>query len=149
MGTFLHAVSGVCCTLLLVTQVSGQALQNNGDQVAGAPGILGIQSLDAPPAPDAPPVCPADFRTFDGICTNLANPLFGSINRPQLLPDGVSSTEFSRGDLPSARAISNAVLTQSKDVFSRRRLNELVTFFGQVSCNDHFRRRYSNHSLSD
>lgn len=75
--------------------------------------------------------CGNDFRNIDGSCTNKANRLWGSANRPQLLPDGVSNTVFPNTDLPSARLVSNLVCKQSKDKFSRRGLSEMVTFFGQ------------------
>lgn len=134
MFTLSHAIPIACVCLLLVTEVSSQALQNNGGQAADGVQMAQARLFPAIASPAPPPDCSSEFRTFDGTCTNAANPFFGSVDRPQLLPDGVSSTVIARDDLPSAREISNAVLAQSQDMFSRRRLNELVTFFGQVSC---------------
>lgn len=79
--------------------------------------------------------CSLDIRTFDGSCTNLGAPsrkLWASTNRPQFSYFAGRDTRVPRGsDLPSARFISNAISKSSRDVFDKRGLNEMATFFGQ------------------
>lgn len=79
--------------------------------------------------------CSVDFRSFDGTCTSIGPPirrLWGSTNRPQFSYFTGRDTLIPRGaDLPSARRISNAVHSSSSDIFDKRNLNEITTFFGQ------------------
>lgn len=67
-------------------------------------------------------------QTYDGTCNNLANPSWGSARTPFRL---VSDTRDHDSDLPNPRTISNRVCKEPWPVPNRRRLSELVTFFGQ------------------
>lgn len=150
--TFTRALTVTCLILLFAIQVSAQAPRRNARSrrrrrarirtrrngrfrnvevdilTAADPGT---ELFDAKLAE----TCSSEFRTIDGTCTNNRDRLWGSSLRPQLLPGGVSSATVARGDLPSARAVSNVICKQSQDVFCRRGLSELLTFFGQVSEN--------------
>lgn len=123
----------ICCTfLLLIHFVSAQQPKPNG---ADSDKLRPVQ-------PESPIFkirekrgCSLDFRTFDGSCTNLGAParkLWASTNRPQFSYFIGRDTEDPRGStLPSARVVSNAIFKSSRDVFDKRGLNELATFFGQ------------------
>ena len=72
------------------------------------------------------------FRQLDGRCTTNRNRAWGAINEPQFSYRTWHSSATPTGThLPSARLISNIVSSQSGDILSRRRLNQLTTFMGQ------------------
>lgn len=76
--------------------------------------------------------CKDAFRTFDGTCTNKRHKLWASAGRPHYsyFRDHTSKTPAGQ-DLPSARYISNVLSKQVGNVYNRRRISELLTFFGQ------------------
>lgn len=137
-----HMFAFTLAALLLAAQVSAQAPRPNGaetqTQVTTENNVVvQFESLEAVD-PGTPAFmakleeeCNREFRNIDGSCTNKANRLWGSANRPQLLPEGVSSKSFPETNLPSPRLVSNLICKQSKDKFSRRGLSEMVTIFGQ------------------
>lgn len=76
--------------------------------------------------------CNPTWRRYSGLCTNNLFTLWGSAGRPHLSLAPLHSSAVPAGaDLPSARLISNALCRQTKDIYNRRRLNEMTVFFGQ------------------
>lgn len=76
--------------------------------------------------------CNNRFRTFDGTCTNKRFKLAGAAGTAAFAYDPFLSSDNPTGDiLSSPRFISNVLCTQTGDIPSQRRLNELVTYFGQ------------------
>lgn len=78
--------------------------------------------------------CKSDFRTLDGTCSSIGRGeknLWGSSNRPHFSYFNVNSAKPVGLDRPSPRLISNALCKQSRPSKDERRLNEMVTFFGQ------------------
>ena len=83
------------------------------------------------------------YRTFDGTCNNLNNPLYGAMNTPYkrfLKPvygDGLNSPRFlstSGASLPNPRKISTSIL---KDQFQlERRWFHIFALFGQFMVHD-------------
>lgn len=69
------------------------------------------------------------YRTFNGQCNNLYRPTWGAARTPMLLLS--SPVSHRRGQLKNARAISNAICSEPFSRPNRRRMSELVTFFGQ------------------
>lgn len=67
-------------------------------------------------------------QTYDGRCNNLEFSDWGSAHTPFRL---VAGTRQAGSDLPSARVISNKLCREPWSVPNRRRVSELVTFFGQ------------------
>lgn len=112
-----------------MTLCSGQGAKKNGidgGQLARVePGLTAF--IDREIA-----LCDVEIRFFDGTCTNDVFRVSGSASTAHFsyFP-GLSSTVPTGTDLPSARSISNIVSNQPENVFNRRNLNELVTFFGQ------------------
>eukprot|EP00105_Crassostrea_gigas_P025286 XP_011445822.1 PREDICTED: peroxidase-like protein [Crassostrea gigas] len=91
------------------------------------------------------PVCnPQDpYRTADGSCNNLFNPILGKAFTPQsrILPNAYDNsidlprTKDSNGDpLPSARMVSNLILSGSNPVSST--FTTFLTHFGQFIDHD-------------
>lgn len=76
--------------------------------------------------------CSDEFRTYDGTCTNKRDKLWASAGRPHFsyFKGHTSKTPTGNG-LPSARYISNELSKQAGNIYNRRRLSELFTFFGQ------------------
>lgn len=76
--------------------------------------------------------CHNDFRSFDGTCTNTRHKTWASAGRPHYsyFP-GRSSKDPSGYQLHSPRYISNVLCSQAGNIYSKRGLNELLTFFGQ------------------
>lgn len=76
--------------------------------------------------------CSNEFRLFNGVCTNDVHRRWGAANTPLYSYFGPrSSTVASGKNLPSARLLSNIVAAQTGNVFNKRRLSEMVVFFGQ------------------
>lgn len=72
---------------------------------------------------------PPNTRTFNGYCNNLRHREQGMAETPFLLlapPAPIDNT------MPNPREVSNAVHNQVADTRSKRRLSEMVTFFGQL-----------------
>lgn len=146
MGILTQTLVQASVMIVFSTIVSAQAPRPNARGGRNTISVLPIangSAVDVPilqPADPGTPIfeakmiepCSDEFRTIDGTCTNLRDRLWGSSSRPQLLPNGVSSAKIALDDLPSAREISNVICKQSKDVPSRRKLSELLTYFGQV-----------------
>lgn len=76
--------------------------------------------------------CHNEFRTYDGTCTNERHKTWASAGRPHFsyFPNRSSRTPTGR-ELPSPRLISNVLCKQVGNVYNRRGLSELLTFFGQ------------------
>lgn len=79
--------------------------------------------------------CNQRYRELNGVCTNDSGPqrqLWGSTNRPQSTYfSGRSTTTFRDTGVRSARAISDILFKQDKNVFDERNLSELAVFIGQ------------------
>lgn len=118
-------------TLTLITSLfsvsRGQAGRPNGRDT------LPLKPL--PPGDDGGDkneVCSKTIRTLDGRCNNPKKKEWGAIRQPLFsYTRGFSSKKPTGGDLKSARMISNMISKQNGDVLNRRRLSEMVTFFGQ------------------
>src|SRR3954469_25686574 len=84
----------------------------------------------------------AEDRTFDGTGNNLANPLWGSAGTDYTreasgahYADGISAPIVA--GLPSARLVSNAMMTQGEDsVLDSRALTAMVYTWGQFIDHD-------------
>lgn len=91
------------------------------------------------PNPDAA-VFPDELRSIDGTGNNAANPDWGSVGIPFLritrvgYADGASVP--AGPNLPSARAVSNAVASQSESLPSERRVSDFVWQWGQFLDHD-------------
>lgn len=85
-------------------------------------------------------VIPEEFRTIDGTGNNAANAEWGSAAQPFLrlskpaYADGVQ--EPSGDDRPSARAVSNAVASQTEPMPNRRGVSDFVWQWGQFLDHD-------------
>ena len=88
----------------------------------------------------SPSAVRADDRTIDGSGNNIANPAWGSVD-VQLLRQATPaygdaiSTPAGSG-LPSARAISNAVVAQTTSILNDRKLSDFVWQWGQFVDHD-------------
>ena len=85
-----------------------------------------------------------EYRSFDGSGNNMANPDWGSTGS-QLLrlgsatySDGTSTPRLSvgGGDLPSTRAVSNAVVAQSQPVPNAKGVSDMLMQWGQFIDHD-------------
>lgn len=99
------------------------------------------QEVSAPPALtvfNGRPQCSALYRTLDGKCTNLANPLAGSAGTAQFTYIPGSSSVVPNGrNRPSPRLISNRVSEQGDvDMPNRRGITLFFVFFGQFLDHD-------------
>lgn len=123
---------GLAAFLFVIPLVNAQAPRPNGNDA---------EDLE-PIEPNSPEFiirrrrnCRIEFRRVDGACTNIGSPvrqLWGSTNRPQFTYfTGLSSVNPTGNNLPSTRLISNILCKQTRDIFDRRSLNEIATFFGQ------------------
>ncbi len=120
-----------------------------GEPPQGKPGQMPPAAKPQPPknpgAPRPPAlpkdfVLPEEFRTADGSANNVTNADWGTPNKPfrRLLPadyaDDVS--EPSGADLPSARAISNALAAQAESRPNRRGASDFLWQWGQFLDHD-------------
>lgn len=82
--------------------------------------------------------CSPLFRTLDGSCTTLTNPLFGAAGTAQF--SYMEASKFSKPfspKRPSARLVSNIVSAHPKgDIPNERGINLLFVFFGQFLDHD-------------
>lgn len=69
------------------------------------------------------------FSTLNGTCNNRRNIEWGAVDTPFLQVARIVPHDF--GKLPNARVVSNIVCAETKAVSSRRRMSEIVTYFGQ------------------
>ena len=94
------------------------------------------------------------YRSYDGSCNNLQNPLFGSVNTPykrfipasyggkpgENLPRGVSSYSNTTGyvsTLPSVRLVSNALASlPSSNLTESMTSTHMVMQWGQLVDHD-------------
>ena len=78
--------------------------------------------------------------TYSGERNNLMNPAWGSVSfgfvrtAPQGYSDGVST--MAGPGRPSARAVSNAISTQTESIINNRNLTDMVYVFGQFLDHD-------------
>lgn len=73
-----------------------------------------------------------EFRTFSGMCNNVAHIDWGASNTGQVLHWRSRSSRPTGSDRPSARTVSNTCSRQlMPHMPNRRRMSEFVTFFGQ------------------
>lgn len=126
---FVPTVLCVLLSLLAVRSVSGQAIEKNGrdrnrfTEVEPGTSIFNARNNSR---------CNSQYRSFDGTCTNDIYKVAGSASTAQhTYFDGLSSTQPTGGDLPSARYISNLLCSQGANMDNRRRMSEFVVFFGQ------------------
>jgi len=73
----------------------------------------------------------SQFRSFSGQCNNLKHPDQGAANTPFLLLSGFLRHSTGRSRLPDARYLSNNLCNEEETIPNKRRMSELVTFFGQ------------------
>src|SRR5262249_42023488 len=99
---------------------------------------IGVELLEARCLLSCDPLSP--FRTIDGTCNNLANPLFGSAGTdlvrlgPANYQDGISA--LSDNGVPGPRVISNAIAAQTVDVINNRHLSDFIYVWGQFLDHD-------------
>lgn len=72
------------------------------------------------------------YRLLSGKCNNLRYSDRGAANSPFLLLSGFLRSDREIQALPDARYLSNTLSTEKKLKPNRRRMSELVTFFGQL-----------------
>lgn len=107
----------------------GQAGRPNGE---GTDPLKPLKPGDDGGPKKGPETCSKKYRTFDGRCNNPKRKEWGSTRQPLYsYVRGSSSKKPRGGDLDSPRLISNKISKQDGNVFSRRGLSEMVTFFGQ------------------
>ena len=87
------------------------------------------------------PICgQSEYRTIDGTCNNIANPLFGSagIKLLRLSPVGYDDgdSEPITNTRPSAREISNVLAAQSGDILNQKGASDFVWQWGQFLDHD-------------
>ena len=79
-------------------------------------------------------------RSFDGTGNNLADPMLGSVGQPLIRLSDVryddSQSQPATTGLPSARAVSNAVFSQTESTPNRRGLTDFVWMWGQFVDHD-------------
>ena len=89
---------------------------------------------------DSQPSQPVETRSIDGTGNNLTNPELGSTDEqllrvaPADYEDGLSAP--AGADRPSAREISNALSSQSEELFSEDRLSAFLYVWGQFLDHD-------------
>lgn len=85
------------------------------------------------PTAHQPPACNrTHFRTYDGSCNNLQNPLWAAAATAHFSYHPSHSSNTPRGShLPSPRLISNILSSQSSDLLNSRFLSEFTVFFAQ------------------
>ena len=119
----LLAVVGLTNAASVRHTVHQEAVTTSTSESSPEPAVESTSASETGPTGSCPAV-PA-FRTFDGTCN--ADDDLGAANMAQL-----RIAPASVGDnLPNARLVSNAVMTQTEDIRNDRHMNELVTFFGQ------------------
>lgn len=116
----LALIAYLFCTTL------AQQAQDNGR------GTLNLEPLNPGDDGGTPEEQCTDRRTVTGRCNNPTHKEWGSARQPLYsYVTGSSSKEPTGADLKSPRLISNILCKQTGNVYSRRGLSEMVTFFGQ------------------
>ncbi|PXF40415.1 Peroxinectin A [Gracilariopsis chorda] len=119
-----------CVFFFLVSGVYAQAPRPNGrDNTALTP--LSEDDADLP-VQQLAQCNQTHFRTYDGSCNNLRNPLWAAAGTAQFTyhPSHTSTTALG-SRLPSARLLSNILSSQSSDLLNNRFVSEFTVFFGQ------------------
>lgn len=91
-----------------------------------------------------PFACNAHFRTYSGVCNNVAQPKWGASrsalkrikfkkDNPAFKPD---TNDLSITDLPNARLISRLLCQQRKSIPSQRKVSALAVYWGQFIDHD-------------
>ena len=90
------------------------------------------------------PLCGQDYRSYSGLGNNIANPTFGEAHTelirltPNAYADGISTPRggLTTSNLPSARAISNAVSAQSTSQMNSVGASDWIWQWGQFLDHD-------------
>ena len=131
------------CMILAPAQETGPDRDNRDRQAAGIPRSMPRPDRPAPdqnPPDGAPIEVPAEYRTINGSGNNIDNPTWGIAEHPviRLFPNGYSDGVSSPAgaDRPSARAVSNAIATQSESIPNSRGASDYLWQWGQFVDHD-------------
>jgi len=139
--TFSLSLAALAALALPASSVA-KPLAPNGNRAAQAPG-RNADPRQQPPRQQPPRQQPpaSAFYSITGVGNNLGNPSWGSVNVDLLrfvasaYADGRSAA--SGGSRPNARALSNALSTQSEDApENNRQMSDFLYVFGQFLDHD-------------
>ena len=108
------------------------------------PAFLAVISIGLTLALQATSVCGQEYRSFNGLGNNIANPTFGEAETelirlsPNAYDDGISTPRggLATSSLPSARAVSNAVSAQSSSQLNSVGASDWIWQWGQFIDHD-------------